>query len=237
MYNLWISLCLAVLAGITIPIGAHLACIEGFQRKWLQEELRHGIIAFGGGVLLSAVSLVLIPEGSAVLPGSMVILAFLLGGLTFFALDLLLARRGSSASQFMAMLLDFIPEAIAMGAALASGEPIGVLLALLIALQNLPEGFNAFREMKSAGMRSVRRTLMAFWLLVLLGPACAFLGFAVLSDHPPLVGAIMIFASGGIIYLMFQDIAPQAVLKHHWGPALGAVLGFLVGLAGQLVIL
>ena len=54
---------------------------------------------------------------------------------------------------------------------------------------------------------------------------------------PQLIGAIMLFASGGIVYLTFQDIAPQSVLDRHWAPALGAVAGFLVGLIGSLLIL
>jgi zinc transporter, ZIP family len=42
-------------------------------------------------------------------------------------------------------------------------------------------------------------------------------------------------SSGGLLYLVFQDIAPQAQLRRHWFPALGAVCGFGVALAGQLL--
>lgn len=237
MDNLWISLFLAVLAGITIPIGAHVASIERIKPQWLEDELRHAIIAFGGGVLLAAVSLVLVPEGIRDLSPFWVVLAFALGGLVVFALDLLLARLGSPSSQLMAMLLDFVPEAIAMGAALATGKPAGLLLALLIALQNFPEGFNAFREAQAHGTTPPKKLLAGFWGLVLLGPLCAYIGFSILAGNPQLIGAIMLFASGGIVYLTFQDIAPQSVLDRHWAPALGAVAGFLVGLIGSLLIL
>lgn len=44
----------------------------------------------------------------------------------------------------------------------------------------------------------------------------------------------MLAAAGGILYITFQDIAPQARLARHWGPPLGAVLGFVVGLAGHM---
>jgi ZIP family zinc transporter len=43
----------------------------------------------------------------------------------------------------------------------------------------------------------------------------------------------MTFAGGGILYLVFQDIAPQAKLQRHWIPALGAVIGFLFGVMGK----
>jgi ZIP family zinc transporter len=46
----------------------------------------------------------------------------------------------------------------------------------------------------------------------------------------------MTFASGGILYLIFQDIAPQAKMRRHWTPALGAILGFAVGLLGKKLI-
>jgi ZIP family zinc transporter len=46
----------------------------------------------------------------------------------------------------------------------------------------------------------------------------------------------MLFAAGGILYSVFQDLAPQARLARHWGPPLGAVLGFALGIAGHMLI-
>lgn len=46
----------------------------------------------------------------------------------------------------------------------------------------------------------------------------------------------MLFAAGGILYLIFQDIAPQSRLERHWGPATGAVIGFGVGLPGRQLV-
>ncbi|MFT7161526.1 MAG: ZIP family zinc transporter [Bacteroidia bacterium] len=50
------------------------------------------------------------------------------------------------------------------------------------------------------------------------------------------VGGLMLFCSGGIVYLIFQDIAPMSKLKKSWIPALGASLGFLVGMVGVKVL-
>ena len=44
------------------------------------------------------------------------------------------------------------------------------------------------------------------------------------------------FAAGGILYLIFQDIAPQSKMRRHWMPPLGAVLGFVVGMIGKQLI-
>ena len=61
----------ALLAGATIPLGAALALWDKVHPNWMSGELRHGVIAFGGGVLVAAVALVLVPEGVDLMPGWM----------------------------------------------------------------------------------------------------------------------------------------------------------------------
>src|SRR5690606_22797607 len=102
------------------------------------------------------------------------------GGLIFMAVDILLARANTPGSQLAAMMSDFLPEAIALGAFIADGRS-GVLLAFLIALQNLPEGFNAYRELIEK--MSARRILTVFALLALLGPLCTSLGYFFLAEY------------------------------------------------------
>ena len=51
--------------------------------------------------------------------------------------------------------------------------------------------------------------------------------------YSPLLGTAMLFASGGILYLIFQDIAPQSHMRRHWAPPLSAVFGFSVGMLGS----
>jgi ZIP family zinc transporter len=235
MSNLTHALLLATLGGITIPLGGFVAAFEHIRPRWLEQELRHSVIAFGGGALFAAVALVLVPEGTKHVSAAVALACFAGGGIAFFAVDRLIQRRGGSGSQLMAMLLDFLPESLALGAMLAAGEPAGLLLALLICLQNFPEGFNAYREMVASGA-SARRVLVAFMLIVLLGPLAALGGFLFLESYRPALATIMLFAAGGILYLTFEDIAPQAKLKRHWAPSLGAVAGFLLGLGGHLAL-
>ena len=194
------------------------------------------MIAFGGGVLLSAVSLVLVPDGVKQLSLPWVIAAFLSGGLSFILLDLLLSKLKNSMAQLAAMLSDFIPEAIALGAGFATGDSTGMLLAILISRQNLPEGFNAYRELHAGGSLPGKTILTAFLLLVPLGPIAGDAGYLWLSGYPKVVAFMMLYAASGILYMTFQDIAPQAQLKNGFAPALGAVLGFLLGLVGQQLV-
>ncbi len=230
-----ITILLTFFAGAAIPAGALIARHEHIRPHWLERELKHSIIAFGGGILLSAVALVLVPEGIKHLSILEVSLCFIFGGLAFMAIDIAGARMKGSASQLIAMLADFLPEAIALGATLVNDFRAGLLLAVVISLQNLPEGFNAFRELRKTRLKA-NHIIGMFWALSLLGPVCGILGFFLLNDMPEIVGSIMVFAAGGILYLTMQDIAPQAVLKKHWAPPLGAVLGFLSGIIAHMII-
>jgi zinc transporter, ZIP family len=133
------------------------------------------------------------------------------------------------------MLSDFLPEAIALGAVFAQDHKLGLLLALFIGAQNLPEGFNAYRELRDGGARTAT-VLRSIFLISFLGPVAALTGFYLLQNAPDITAGIMVFAGGGILYLVFQDIAPQAKLRHHWLPALGAVLGFIIGLLGKKLL-
>jgi ZIP family zinc transporter len=219
-----------------IPLGALAARVEHIRPRWLEQELRHSVIAFGGGVLLAAVSFVLVPEGISHLSPGWSVVAIGAGGVVFFWLDRLIAQHGRSAAQLFAMVSDFVPEAMALGAMFASGDAAGPLLAVLIGLQNLPEGFNAYRELMVRGRQSSATILRSFLALVLLGPLAAWLGHVYLAERPALMGSVMLVAAGGILYLIFQDIAPQAHLEKRWAPSLGAVGGFTLGLLGQMLI-
>ncbi|TVZ41567.1 ZIP family zinc transporter [Alteromonadaceae bacterium 2753L.S.0a.02] len=225
-----------LIAGLAMPLGATLACIENIHPRWLENEFRHGVIAFGGGALLSAVALVLVPEGMAHSSLAMTLAMMFAGGAAFAVLDYQLNHHQTPAGQLAAMLSDFLPESIALGAAFASGESSAFLLAGLIALQNLPEGFNAYRELKENTHYSAVKIIGAFVMLALLGPLAGISGHLWLADANTLVAAIMLFAAGGILYSVFQDIAPQVPLKNHWAPPLGAVAGFVLGVAGDYLV-
>jgi ZIP family zinc transporter len=236
MSELFLMLLLTLGAGLAMPLGASLAAVERIRPQWLENELRHSIIAFGGGALLSAVALVLVPEGLEPLSGAEVVAAFAAGGLIFMLLDARLAKNDAPVSQLVAMLADFVPEALALGATFAYSSNAGLLLAGIIALQNLPEGFNAFRELRQSTRLSRATLIGAFCAMALLGPLAGLGGYFLLSDYPRAVSAIMLFAAGGILYLIFQDIAPQARLERHWAPPLGAVAGFLLGVLGHMAV-
>lgn len=230
------ALILAGGAGLAMPLGAFAALRERIGDPFLARRVRHGITAFGGGALLSAVALVLVPDGAEAVAGWQAVGFLLLGGVIFFLVDRAVEVHGGAGAQLLAMLLDYLPEAAALGAMLAIDMDTAILLAGLIFLQNLPEGYAAFVEIEEARHQPPGRIVALFAALALVGPAAAALGLYVLSERPAVLGAIMLTAAGGILYLVFQDIAPQARTPGDWLPPLGAVLGFGLGLGGHLAI-
>lgn len=237
MHDIVAILVFTIAVGACIPLGGTLASFEHVHARWLEQELRHFLIALGGGILLGAVAVVLVPQGVASMQQSMWAIPLVLaGGVVFFLIERALGLRRREAPQVTGMLLDYVPEAIALGGIVALRADTAFLLAMLIGLQNLPEGFNAFRELKALGLRSPRRILAIMWSLVAIGPILGLAGYFLLAGRPVVLGAIMLFASGGILYLIFQDIAPQSRLSRHWAPPLGAVVGFSVALFGDMAM-
>jgi len=224
-------------SGITVFIGGLLSKFYGgsFKTDNSKTELLHFITAFGGGILVAAIALVLVPRGMEELNLPILMLAFITGALSVFFIDRKLQKSGNTLSQLLAMLLDFIPEAIALGAIFATNPNTGILLAIFIGLQNLPESFNSFQDLKKNGL-SDKKSLIILLFLSCSGVIGAIIGFLFLKDLPQITAFLMVFASGGILYLIFQDIAPNVKLKRSWLPALGANLGFLIGMIGEKLI-
>lgn len=233
--SLELALGLAWLAGLSIPVGALISANVRLRDACQRLGLDSFMSYFGGGALLAAIALVLIPRGIAqttVLPAAA---AFAAGGLLFWQFSAWAQRTRTTASQFVGMLLDFVPEAILLGVAAASGSSMAYLLAGLIALQNMPEGFAAFHEM-SNGASKTKGLLGIFLLASLAGLPAAWLGYAGLSADGTPLALILLLCSGGILYLIFEDIAPGAHSGSRSFPAIGAIAGFLLGMVGTMLI-
>ncbi|MFC2069162.1 ZIP family metal transporter [Chloroflexota bacterium] len=222
-------------SGAAVILGGFLAKLKIIPENELGREISHGVIAFGGGVLVAAVAFVLTPKGIQILSLPILTSVFMLGGACFLFLDRFIAQHGGRAAQLMAMLMDFIPEAIALGAIFSTDRQTGLLLALFIGMQNLPESYNSFGDLRRSGF-SPNRALLILIPFSLAGVVASISGYLLLAGQQQLVASLMVFSAGAILYLVFQDIAPMAKLKNHWTPATGASLGFMLGMMGEKIL-
>ena len=133
-----------------------------------------------------------------------------------------------------AIALHNVPEGMTIGASYASnGGAMGsaaIVLAVLIGLHNIPEGMAVSVPLISGGMNKYKAVLItaATGIPTMLG---ALLGFW-LGEIGPMGLAISLgFASGAMLYVVFGEILPQAILMYHSKlPAFSAIAGLLVGL-------
>ncbi|QWX85590.1 divalent cation transporter [Cellulophaga sp. HaHaR_3_176] len=224
-------------AGITVFIGGLLANYFNHHIKEspVKYEITHTLMSFGAGIILSALALVLIPKGMEQLTLLPMVLSFLFGAILFMLLDRYLAKKGGQIATLLAMIMDFVPESIALGAVFALDQSMATLLAIFIGLQNLPEAFNSYRDLVESGF-SAKKTLVIFFALSFFGIIAALIGHFLLADSPNLTAHLMTFASGGILYLLIQDIIPASKLDKNYLTSLGATLGFTVGIIGEKII-
>ena len=224
-------------AGVTVLLGGILANYfnHHIKERPVKYEITHTLMSFGAGIILSALALVLIPKGMEELNLLPLAISFLSGALLFMVLDQYLDKKGGKTATLLAMMMDFVPESIALGAVFATDPKTAALLAVFIGLQNLPESFNAFRDLVLSGFKT-KKVLIIFFFLSFFGVLGALIGHFLLSDYPSLTAHLMIFASGGILYLLIQDIIPESKLDKKYLTSLGAILGFLVGVIGEKLI-
>lgn len=109
-----------------------------------------------------------------------------------------------------ALTIHNIPEGLAVGAAFAAGGPdLGIPLALAIGIQNVPEGFAAGAPLLEAG----RSALVAFLVAAATGlvePPAAFIAYYALELVDPLLPWALGFAGGAMLYVVVDELIPEA---------------------------
>lgn len=122
--------------------------------------------------------------------------------------------RGADATKALAvigvMTAHSFAEGVGVGVAFGSGETFGVLIALAIAVHNIPEGLAISLVLVPRGARVATA---AAWSVFssLPQPLMALPAFGFVSVFEPLLPAGLGFAAGGMLWLALTQLAPEAV--------------------------
>ena len=230
--------------GIMLPfIGTTLgaACVF-FMQKAMNITLQKILSGFAAGVMVAAsVWSLLIP--SMDMAGNLGKLAFLpaAAGMMFGIAFLLFLDRliphlhvneekpegpktslKKSSMLILAVTLHNIPEGMAVGAVfagmLADSELITVMgafaLSIGIAIQNLPEGAIISMPVCAAGL-SKKKAFMYGMLSGVVEPAGAVLTIWLSGFLIPLLPYLLSFAAGAMIYVVVEELIPEAVEGEH----------------------
>ena len=214
-------------------------------RKTMDERVQKVFFGFAAGVMIAAsVWSMLIPAiedaRAQGLPGWLPAAAgFILGGAGMILMDWLVARvkgrenRSKTSMLFLAVTLHNIPEGMAVGLAFAlAAERVGdapllasaLALALGIGIQNFPEGAAVALPLRQEG-RSRLRAFLGGTLSGAVEPLFGILVVLAAAWAQPLMPWLLSFAAGAMLYVVVEELVPQA---HSRAGTCGFVTGFLI---------
>jgi ZIP family zinc transporter len=235
------------LAGASsLVIGAALAYLAR-----LPTRVTAGVMAFGCGVLISAVAYDLLLEGFKTGGIWPLVIGACIGSLAYTVADWLVSRSGgkhrkrsgdqqrddakTSAGSGMAIaigsLLDGIPESVVLGVGLLGGAGVSVAMFAAIFLSNLPEGLSSAAGMKKAG-RSKAYVFSLWAVIVVISGAASLAGAALLgSASNELMATVNAVAAGALLTMIANTMVPEAVAGEYGLTGIFVVAGLLVAFA------
>jgi ZIP family zinc transporter len=238
-----------LVAGSALLLGA----VLGYGLRVPQKAIAI-VMAFGAGVLISAVSFELVGEAYEQAGLAPAAVGTLVGALAYTGGNVWLARRGarhrkrsgldqaeaqpseaeqggSGTALALGALLDGVPESAVIGVSLLDGGAVSLVTVAAVFISNVPEGLSS-----SAGMKKAGRTkgyVFGVWAAIAAaGTVSAVLGYTVVgSFSPAVIAAVTAVAAGAILAMIADTMIPEAFDDAHLAIGLITVSGFLVSFA------
>jgi ZIP family zinc transporter len=230
-----------LVAGSALLVGA----AAGYFAR-VPPRLIAGVMAFGSGVLISALSFDLMDEAYRRGGFDSTAAGFIGGAAVYTAANWYLARQGakhrkrsggqqpsesedsgSGLAIAVGALLDGIPESIVIGVSMIAGGTVSFVAVVAIFLSNIPEGLSS-----SAGMKKAHRSgayIFGVWAsIALISGVAALVGYTVFSRFSAdTIAATTAVAAGAILAMLSDTMIPEAFEEAHDFAGLITVLGFL----------
>ena len=229
-------------AGGALLVGAALAYFFDVPKRLIA-----GIMAFGSGVLISALAFNLMDEAYRRGGFDSTAAGFLGGALVYTVANWFLAKKGakhrkrsgglqpsesenegSGMAIAVGALLDGIPESIVIGLSMLGGGVVSSVAVMAIFLSNIPEGLSSAAGMKKAG----RTPLYIFGVwggIALLSGLAAFAGYSIFGQFSDdVIAATTAVAAGAILAMLADTMIPEAFDEAHNFAGLITVAGFLL---------
>lgn len=226
-----------------------------FLRKDFSINTHKMFLGFASGVMIAAsVWSLLIPAINMADEQNMISWVhasggFLFGGLFLFLLDKLLPHLhiGSNKPEGMkstfkrstmlvlAVTLHNIPEGMAVGLAfaLAANEhsaatmEAAMVLALGMALQNFPEGATISLPLRNEGLSKIKSFIYGA-LSGIVEPIAGIIGVVLALTIVHIMPFMLSFAAGAMIYVVIEELVPEAYNEHSHAGTISAMLGFTI---------
>ena len=229
------------LAGAALLVGAGIAhFVEAPQR------LIAAVMAFGSGVLISALSFELMDVAYKKGGFDSTASGFLGGAALYTLANWILAHYGarlrkcsngkqpseqesggSGSAIAIGALLDGIPESIVIGLSMLKGGAVSMIAVIAIFLSNIPEGLSSAAGMKKAGRQA--SYIFGVWgAIAVVSGIASLIGFTVFRGlSADIVAATTAIAAGAILSMLVDTMIPEAFEETHDFAGLITVTGFL----------
>jgi ZIP family zinc transporter len=234
-----------LLGGAALVLGA---AVAWFVR--VPQAVIASVMAFGSGVLISAVAFDLVAEAADTGGLGPTAVGFLGGAVAYLAANAVLARRGarhrkrsggqqpsedeqsgSGAAIAVGALLDGVPESVVLGLGLLGGGGVSVPVLAAVFISNVPEGLSSAAGMKRSG-RSARYVFGIWGGIAVVSALAALAGYLLLGNAAPeLVAVITAVAAGAILTMVADTMIPEAFEETRTWTGLITTVGFLVAFA------
>jgi len=233
--------------GVT-ALGAACAC----GSRALRQPILDLALAFAGGVMLAACFWALLDPAIAVAEAQNVpgwwpaVIGFTLGGLALRGIDVLLPHLhlGETGAEgrpthwrrsvllILAITLHNIPEGLAVGVSFGAvghnGESTtltgALLLTLGMGLQNFIEGAVVALPLRREGL-SRRQSFWYGQLSAIVEPIGGVMGAAAVTVVHPLLPYALSFAAGAMIFVVIEEVIPEAQRAGHTHLATFGIMG------------
>lgn len=237
-----------LLGGSALVLGAVIAYLVR-----LPPRLVAAVMAFGAGVLISALSFDLMDEAFRT-GGFLATAGGFVGGAAVYTLaNVWLSARGArhrkrsggqqaaeadahgeaQSGQAIALgaLLDGVPESVVIGVSLLGGGGVSLVAVAAVFLSNVPEGLSSVAGMRKAG-RSPGYVFGVWGGIALASGLAAAAGALLLQGaDPAVVAAINAVAAGAILAMLADTMIPEAFETVREYAGLITVMGFLAAFA------
>ena len=203
------------------------------------------VMAFGGGVLISAVAFDLVQEAVDTQNAQWPVLVGICAGCaTFFTGDWLIdslggadrkdpggdQASGSALAIVLGTVLDGIPESMVIGLTIFKGGAVGAAYLAAVFISNLPESISSTAGLVTGGWK--RSRILWMWAgITLVSGIASLAGYTLFqSSSPDVVAVVLSFAAGAILTMLADTMMPEA--HEHGGRLVGifTTLGFIVAL-------
>lgn len=228
----------SLLAGLATAIGGVIVLFLGRP----SDRVLAFWLGMASGVMLAVVALDLLPAALEHGTRLSTIIGFALGVLLLAFISNSMARRGrgrrrgnSRSDSFVRMgilvalgiALHDLPEGLAIGAGFAATEELGTILALAIGLHNIPEGIGLSLPLLYGGWKPVQILTLCL-VVALVTPLGTLLSLALLQLSPQAIAISLAFAAGAMVFVVADELIPTSHDSSRLLTSLGITLGFAI---------